>query len=302
MQPESDGMAELFEEHLRTALLLGTRLAERHIQRRADEQRQLEAQRTTAMAAEAERARDQQRRLLDAERRQVSRLQRVDSSVWWDHADVDQVREAWITAQQYKGDHTGAERASWRIADTVKKRWGVDVYETDLSTIGLQPRVEQHATVTDDELRAFDRNLVAIRDRAAGSLEGPERDAALARIADIDETREFVRDELSATQGALPAESAIERRRREQNELGQDVLVAGADAGRSPYDSRERRAQLRDRLEQLGIDQDAVDAVLLADVGNAKPPVEAVRTGPTARATQRPQSHRQRSRQQQRRR
>jgi hypothetical protein len=52
------------------------------------------------------------------------------------------------------------------------------------------------------------------------------------------------------------------------------------------YDSRERRGQLAAGLEALDLDPSTVEAIVLADTGQAYPPQMATATaGPTPRAT-----------------
>ena len=87
------------------------------------------------------------------------------------------------------------------------------------------------------------------------------------------------------------------RERQERRELADAELRTGAAAAGIPpaveavdtaaaaYDTHERRAQLRERLQNAGVPDQAVDARVVADTGQGLPAAEAVAgRGPSARA------------------
>ena len=119
---ESDGIGEAIEELLRTGLLLGARLAERHAHAR--EQALHEAARHSLGQARAEQQRQR------AEREQaLAGLEGVFSGSWWEHAGAEDIRCAWTTARSYQHEDAHAARGVWRIADELKQRYGLDAFQ-----------------------------------------------------------------------------------------------------------------------------------------------------------------------------
>ena len=104
---ESDGIGELTEDLLRIAILMGTRLAQRHAQQRAHRLEQATRQ--------SEQARAREERIQALERGAgVSSLAGVRSRAWWDHAGADDIRRAWTTAREWQGQDPRAGEAGCR--------------------------------------------------------------------------------------------------------------------------------------------------------------------------------------------
>ena len=106
---ESDGIGELAEDLLRIAILIGTRLAQRHAQQRA--------QRLEQAARQSEQAREREERIQALERdAALASLSGVRWQSWWDHADVDDIRQAWTTAREWQG--SGSPRRRGGLSDS----------------------------------------------------------------------------------------------------------------------------------------------------------------------------------------
>jgi hypothetical protein len=65
------------------------------------------------------------------------------------------------------------------IADQLRDRYGLDVREIDPAALGKQPQLAQHATLSDEELRDYDRWLRCDRAELATvrATAGPEQQA-----------------------------------------------------------------------------------------------------------------------------
>ncbi len=303
---ESDGIGEIAEDVLRAAILIGTRLAQRHQQQRAERLQQA--------AAQSHDARERELRIQAMEReRAIAELAGVRSEAWWAHADAYDIRTAWTTARDWQAQDPRAQQAVYRIADELHARWGLDVRQTDPSAFGGQPALPAETTLSAEELVAYDRqlqheleNVNEQRVRLVG--ENPEQrqasdQQALAqldeRAGELSELRDLIADEVAERQhgeGTLQP-SASDQRRSEQRELASAELrtgspalgaatVATAAAGEVLYDSPQRREDLRQRLQDAGIPDQAVQARVLSDAGQGLPPAEAAAAranGPRAR-------------------
>ena len=168
---ESDGIGEATEELLRTGLLLGAQLAQRHA--RAREQALHEAARDSLGQARAEQQRQQ------AQRQQaLAGLEGVFSGSWWEHAGAEDIRDAWTTARSYQHEDAHAARGVWRIADELKQRYGVDAFQTDPAALGTRPELERRTPLTSEDLARYDRELARIRAQLDGDERVPHDDLA----------------------------------------------------------------------------------------------------------------------------
>jgi hypothetical protein len=289
---ESDGITETVEDLIRVGLLLGVRLAERRARTREAQLHQ--AARQSLDAAERERARQLQQRASA-----LASLEGVNSPAWWDHASATDIRDAWTVAREYQSEEPRAARAVWTITDQLNDRYGLDLADVDPAALGQHPQLPEHATLTHDELRDYDRLLrrqAATLQAELGTAPDDRRAELNARLADIAELRELIDQELGDA-----AHTATDRH-QEARELADAQLAAGgANVGEHfTYDTAERRRQLADRLETLGATPEAVEAVVLTDTAQAEPPTLA-----TSAASSRPAANTSRPRrtlQQQRRR
>ena len=287
---QPDGIAEAIDELLRTGLLLGTRLAERHA--RAREQALRDAARGSLEDARAE-----QERQHAARRQAMVQLEGVFSGAWWDRASAEDIRRAWTTARSYQHEDPRAARGVWTIADELHARHGLDAFQIDPAALGTRAELERRTPLTGQELDHYARHLARLRAQLDTNTrptdQRPASEDVQARRAELDELRELVGEERArlAEETAEP-ETGEQRRRREQHELERDVALAGDPDGNlaaPAYDTRERRTLLAERLAALDVDPEAVSATVLADAANAHPPemaaAAAARPTPRARAS-----------------
>ena len=265
----SDGISEAFEEHLRAAVMMGTQLAQRHIQNRADRERE----RAGADRATAQQSSDAQRDALSAQRAQreatIADLRKVSSETWWEHADVDEIRRTWTSAYEHHSEDPRAADAAWRMADRFSEL-GI----ADPDRLGEQPELTLRTPLSDDELRAYQQHLDAQEDR-------------YEQRADAGEDVTTQRGELQELRGAVDEQLASEPRRRGGPPLSdQAETIAIA----SQYDSHERREHLSERLRTLGLDEETTRAVDVAEHAPARPIADAVTAGQTSTAA--PQARR----------
>jgi hypothetical protein len=274
MSFESDGVGEVVEDHFRTMMLIAVRVAQHRTQARAEAMRQAAAESTAAAAREQARQQAQMRAASQS-------MERVNSSVWWDHADAQDIGEAWSTAQQYRGETPWAERAHHQMADEIKDRYGLDVHDVDVSSFGQQTGLPERTAIRDEELRAYDRQLVQLRAEYTSVLDGPSAERAQARISGIDEARDAIREELAIHPDPALDPTGSRQALEERRELAQTVTITGG-SDEAGYDTPLRRQKLVDELQELTADRDVVDAVALADVTQAKPATGAVSASSSA--------------------
>ena len=287
---EPDGIAEAIDELLRTGLLLGTRMAERHA--RGREQGLRDAARRSLEDARAE-----QDRQHAARRQAMAQLEGVFSGAWWDRASAEDIRRAWTTARSYQHEDPRAARGVWTIADELRARHGLDAFEIDPAALGTRAELERRTPVTREELDHYARHLARLRAQLDSDRrpvdQRPAGEDLQARRAELDELRELVAEERARlAEETSDAETPEQRREREQHELERDLALADGpdgDLAAPAYDTRERRTLLAERLAALDIDPEAVSATVLADAANAHPPemaaAAAARPTPRARAS-----------------
>jgi hypothetical protein len=304
---ESDGIGELTDDLLRIAILMGTRLAQRHAQQRTNRLEQATRQ--------SEQARAREQRIQALERgAALSSLAGVRSRAWWDHAGADDIRRTWTTAREWQGQDPRAGEAMYRMADELHRRHGLDVRATDPSVLGAQGQIPAQTTLSVDELVAYDQRVHEQLERLAeqrAQLAGedpsvePAGTRAQQRLQEVQEQtvelteiRDLIAEDLADRrqhEPDAPHEQDV-RERQERRELADAELRTGATAAGIPpaveavdaaaaYDTHERRAQLRERLQNAGVPDQAVDARVVADTGQGLPAAEAAAgRGPSARA------------------
>ena len=304
IERESDGIGELAEDLLRIAILIGTRLAQRHAQQRAH--------RLEQAARQSEQAREREERIQALERDAAlgvavrcavgvvvgsRRCRRHPPSV------DDGAGMAGAGSPRGRGRSTG-----WPTSCT--RRYGLDVRETDPSILGQQPQLPEYTTLTAEELAVYDQRLHEQIERLAeqhAQLAGEDAldPAAQERLAQVQqqtgeltELRDLIAEDLADRRQQEPQQARQDASdRQERRELVDAELVTGSpaagippavaavDAAADAYDTHERREQLRERLQNAGVSDQAVDARVVADTGQGLPAAEAVaRRGPSARA------------------
>ncbi len=296
---ESDGIGEIAEDVLRAAILIGTRLAQRRQQQRAER-----LQQATAQARDVA---ERELRIQALERdRAVSELASVRSQAWWEHADAQDIRRAWTIAREWEEQDPRAQQAIYQIADELHARWGLDVRQTDPTAFGEQPALPAETTLSTDELTAYDRQLqqelenvneqrtqLAVEDPQQRDTNDQQTLAMLdERAGELTELRDLIAEDLAERQGESHLQpSPADQRRSEQREVASAELRTGspaigaaatASAGEVLYDSQQRRDDLRQRLHNAGIPDQAVQARVLSDTGQALPAAEATATQATS--------------------
>ena len=207
-------------------------------------------------ARQAEATSVQEARELHARRAAEWQAARADLAAttraeWWDRATVEDIAHTYQTATAWAPVEAEAGRYRDTMREQIRTRYGVDV-EGAIDETAVARRLK-------DEL---DRQAEMERTRANEEI--VEAAALMEHAERVDRA----------------AEEHDDRARQLQAEQLRD------DAG-LVYDSAERREALAAELTRRGVDGDAVEARVTADVGNAKPATEAVRTG-VSRAARRP--------------
>ena len=254
---EPDGIAEAIDELLRTGLLLGTRMAERHA--RAREQALRDAARRSLEDARAE-----QDRQHAARRQAMAQLEGVFSGAWWDRASAEDIRRAWTTARSYQHEDPRAARGVWTIADELRARHGLDAFEIDPAALGTRTELERRTPLTREELDHYARHLARLRAQLDTDTrpadQRPAGEDLQARRAELDELRELVAEERTRlaeetadagdARAAPRARAARARtRRRARRRPGRGPRCARLRHPRAPHAARRapRRARHRPR-------------------------------------------------------
>ncbi|NCC94302.1 MAG: hypothetical protein EOM10_13635 [Opitutae bacterium] len=161
---------------------------------------------------------------------------------WWDRATVEDIAHTYQTATAWAPVEAEAGRYRDTMRDQIRTRYGVDV-DGAVDDAAVARRIK-------DEL---DRQAEMERTRANAEV---VEAAALMEHAD-----------------------RVDRAAEERDNRAQQVEAEHLrdDAG-LVYDSAERREALAAELRRKGVDGKAIEARVTADVGNAKPATEAVRT------------------------
>jgi len=256
---EADGIQEAFEGTLRVAVTAAGQIGE-HLARLREQQ--LEVARTRsehegrqyAARLQAERA---------AARAQLTPVYRAE---WWDRASAEDIGRAYTTARAWNGVDPEAHRATQRIRDEVRTRYGIDVDQA-----GADP-----AAVRDYLARAEAVRQQAEQERNAAGDEYLEVQLLATEAERADRAAEVARE--AAEHEPDPAE----RERAQGEAAGQDDRgdVARTE-GRATYDSAERREAFASDLERVGVDREIVATRVRADVSQAKPATDATRTTAT---------------------
>lgn len=204
-------------------------------------------------ARQAEASSVQEARELQARRAAEWQATRADLAAttraeWWDRATVEDIAHTYQTATAWAPVEAEAGRYRDSMREQIRQRWGVDVD-------GAVDETAVARRITDE----LDRQAEMERTRA--NQEVVEAAALMEHAERVDRA----------------AEERDDRSHQIDAEQFRD------DAG-LVYDSAERRDALAAELTRKGVDEKAVEARVTADVGNAKPAAEAVRTGTRGQA------------------
>lgn len=255
MAEESDGIEEAFEGQMRVIVMTAARAGEMFARARED------AKRRAQQLGERE-ARELQSRL-DAER-QLARTQLSDvhRDAWWESAKPDEIGHRFQTARAWASEDPQAARAEQRMREEIATRYKIQIPTDGRSITGSEVANAVQQSVDVDQ--ADIERERAQRERAEAVRLGEEanRDDVAA-----DQARAAAEHEPDP---ADRAEAEAEARERETN------AQHAQERGKTIYDSAERRNATASELEAHGIDPDAINARMHADVSNAKPASAAV--------------------------
>jgi len=202
-------------------------------------------------AASQQAARELQGRL-DAERAAArASLAPVARDDWWDRAGAQDIGLAWETANAWRDSDPDAQRTTERIRDELRRRYAI---ETD----------------------SLDADPAAVQD----ALERRERALRLA----ADARSQARTEEALAAPLLISADRADRDQDRSVNHREEDP--AGRERGEELYDSAERRRQLAADLEGVA-DDETIQARVIADTNQGRPPHQAVAKKPTRPPTAR---------------
>lgn len=262
MADESDGIEEAIEGQVRIAITAAGRVGEMIARARE------EAARRAAAASDRE-ARELTSRFEAEKQTARVELASVYRSDWWDKATPEQIGGAYTTARAWSGEDVEAVRAEQRIRGELRTRYGVDADNAGGDPAAVREAIEradrQRHDADEQRRKAAAEEVEAaalLRHAEAVDRDAEERRAEAERAPDVDE-----HERLQAA--AADAE-------------GRAAAARGEAAPR--YDSAERREATARDLEQRGVSQEAIAAKMRADVSQAMPATEAVKSKP-GRAT-----------------
>lgn len=230
-EPETDGIAEVFDEAMRLAISAAGRISEQRIRERERQIRETHAQ-------SEQTARELHGRI-DAQRAAaLAQLEPTRHPEWWDRASVDDVANAWEAAQEWRDRDVEARAAAERMRPEIIARYGVDPEQVGIDSAGAADTADR-AGERAQQLEATAIVGSADRGERAEALDydsadrRERRSIALAEAGVDEDVVESHR--LADTSQALPAREAVA-----------DAPRRGPRARRAPATSR-RRDIRRDR-------------------------------------------------------
>lgn len=260
MAEETDGIEEVLEGQLRVLVTAAGQVGERIARGREEALR-------NAQARSEQEHRELQSRI-EAERRAARvEMANVHRSDWWDRATPEQIGHTYQLARAWSHEDPEAVRTEQRVRDEVRARYGIDINDAGADPEAVRQRIRLE----------LDR---AERDRASGDAERGRSAAEHAEAQRLlaQANREDQRaDEARAT---AKHEPDPEERARAAAEAEQRAATAdrAREDGRTLYDSAERREGTARDLEAKGINREVVATRMRADVSQARPATEAVKS------------------------
>ena len=201
-EPETDGIAEVFDDGMRLAITAAGRLAEQRIRER-------ERQLREAQAESEQTARELQGRIDGQRAAAIAQLEATRHPEWWDHASVDDVANAWEAAQEWRDRDVAAEAAAERMRPEIIERYGLDPEHVGAQAAGSADTADR-AGERAQRLEAT--AIVASADRAE-ALEydsAQRREQASVALAEAGVDEDVVESHrLADTSQALPAREAV---------------------------------------------------------------------------------------------
>jgi hypothetical protein len=234
---EADGANEFVEGGLRVAVTAAGMLAERAARAREERARQ-------AQAGSVAEARELQARLEAEQAAARAYLARVEQNTWWPQARVEDVAQAWETAQTWRDADPDVARAADRIRREVRDRYGIDVDDARPDRDALERALVERQR-TDEERRRAQGAREELE--AAVVLAAAEPGMAAGREADQQ------RAELTAALAGVEDHEAVEARLLADVHQGRPAREAvTARPGKVLKASRSRSAGVRARESQRG--------------------------------------------------
>lgn len=166
----ADGVDDAFDQSLRSAITVASRVGEQLA-------RQREQRLRDRAAAEQQQARELEARY-EAERAAArARLRLTEQPQWWDKATPEAIAENYAVAVAWKDDDEVARTAAERIRQEAAARYGIDVDAvTPAGTIAEQEAKEERLRQELDTQKAR-----ALRDQGLGELAAAERETGAQR-------------------------------------------------------------------------------------------------------------------------
>ena len=201
-EPETDGIAEDFDDAMRLAITAAGRIAEQRVRER---ERQLrEAQVDSEQTARALQSR------IDGQRAAaLAQLEATNHPEWWDHASVDDVANAWEAAQEWRDRDAEAEAAAERMRPEIIERYGLDPEQAGVDAAGAADTADR-AGERAQRLEATAIVGSADRSEALEYDSAQRRERASAALTDAGVDEDVVESHrLGDTSQALPAREAV---------------------------------------------------------------------------------------------
>ncbi|WP_104133966.1 hypothetical protein [Cryobacterium sp. Y62] len=265
MAEETDGVGETFDDSLRIALTIASQFGERIARLREQLARQREA-------SASQEARELEARF-EAERGAArASLAPIEQSEWWNQATPEDIAGVHETATAWRDVDDVARGAGDTIKHEVQER-----YDIDIDAPGADPAAVA-AALRDAER---DRGDAATERQRAGE----DVTASQLLLANADrherEAQETADRVWNTSDLETVASTDLTIRDEEQKQAADvtDQARIERGSGELEYDSSERRERFAASLEGKA-DQKTINARILADGENAKPPREAVLSQP----------------------
>jgi hypothetical protein len=218
---EMDDLGREFDQVLRVALTAAAQAAELAARRRAQQER------AAAAAARADALQLQQQLAVE---RQAARAVYLapGQATWWENATAQDIATAWQTAAAWAGQDPQAAAAQQAIAETVRRRWGVDIDQLAGSSA---PAARQPGR-TQDAIEAVD-DRAAVRAQANEALAVAE--VARAEAGALREEAERLDDGPGDQGEGVLLEEAAEQEARATREQGLGEQLTDRSQGDREY-------------------------------------------------------------------
>lgn len=269
MAEDNDGIADALDGQLRIALTVAAQMGARLARLREELAR-------TRQAQTEQQNRELQVRF-DAERAAArAELAPIYERSWWDAASVEQIADVHETATAWHGIDPEVDGAGERIAQEVRKRYGLDVRNLDADPAAVR-----------DAIARAERARAEAAQGGESAVDVAEAGAFLAAAETMDRAAEERNREADEQDQRILYGDAGDvdqvRAKAEHSRDTADDVTSQADVDRGSaddaFDSAERRAHLAASLEGR-VDPAVIDARLIAAADQARHPREAVTTAP----------------------